>query len=544
MENGSETKKRYRAFISYSQLDKKWAKKLHQALESYRVPLGVVAQIDTSSRRIGRIFRDEDEMGASESLGAALEGALDDSESLIVICSPNSAKSEWVDMEVKRFKRNPQAQILAVIVAGKPNSGDEQTECFCPALRFRVDANGELTDIPDEPLAPDLRKDGLGKLTTRLVAGILGVSFDELWNREQRRRFAARLKFTGLVAATMLGITAIGGQYLRNQNAERASQIINFSRLAMQDAMTLQLEADRASGFERGLRFAVMASRTSTLHPEQPAARKLLRFGAQRSRALGTMTGHRGGVQYAGFMQNAENVVSWGKDNFIRIWQVRTGQLISEHQISGRIIAADASSTQLVVSDDRGGLSVLRTIDMQRTTLSEREQLVQDLAAFDVTGTLLVTAARSGSVVTLWDTKANRTLGSFVPGWEMPLAAIKLSNDGSLLAVACLDGTLKVWNSKTRELVLAADTEVSRKHSLTFAPDNSVIVSNYRGKSSLFNIEHGKLLGLIEGKVVYSPDASHIAVVNEDNNIEIRKSDSAQLISTLKGHQDVINNVA
>ena len=60
---------KYRAFISYSQQDKAWAEKLHLLLERYRVPLGVVADIDAKSRRIGRVFRDDDEMEASTSLG-------------------------------------------------------------------------------------------------------------------------------------------------------------------------------------------------------------------------------------------------------------------------------------------------------------------------------------------------------------------------------------------------------------------------------------------------------------------------------------------
>ena len=34
---------RYRAFISYSQQDKDWGRRIHTWLETYRVPAGVVA---------------------------------------------------------------------------------------------------------------------------------------------------------------------------------------------------------------------------------------------------------------------------------------------------------------------------------------------------------------------------------------------------------------------------------------------------------------------------------------------------------------------
>src|SRR5215472_16352780 len=107
---------RYRGFISYSQRDKPIASRLHRALETYRIPTGIDAPVG-ASRSLGRFFRDDDEMGASQSLGAALEGALDDAENLIVVCSPSAARSKWVDAEVRRFKRRGSARVYAVIVS-------------------------------------------------------------------------------------------------------------------------------------------------------------------------------------------------------------------------------------------------------------------------------------------------------------------------------------------------------------------------------------------------------------------------------------------
>ena len=166
--------KRYRAFISYSQKDKRLATKIHRALERYRVPKGVEAPVD-KDRRLGRFFRDDEELAGAASLGSALEGALDDSDSLIVVASPNAAQSKWVDEEVKRFKRNPGRRVFACIVGGIPNANDPEAECFPPALRYKVDAEGNLSDSPDEPLAPDLSKEGFARVRARLVAALLDI---------------------------------------------------------------------------------------------------------------------------------------------------------------------------------------------------------------------------------------------------------------------------------------------------------------------------------------------------------------------------------
>src|SRR6516165_4696892 len=92
--NTPEKAWRYRAFISYSQRDKPEASKLHRWLETYRAPRGVHAAALGPSRKLGRFFRDDEEMGAAADLGATLRAAIEESESLLVVCSPHSAQSK------------------------------------------------------------------------------------------------------------------------------------------------------------------------------------------------------------------------------------------------------------------------------------------------------------------------------------------------------------------------------------------------------------------------------------------------------------------
>ncbi|WP_050932159.1 toll/interleukin-1 receptor domain-containing protein [Aestuariivita boseongensis] len=199
----------YAGFISYSQMDKTWARRIHRALEAYRLPTGM-PELGAQRKRLGRFFRDDDELAGAPSLGTALEGAIDDSAALIVICSPNSASSKWVDAEIRRFKRRgPDAKVFAIIVGGRPDATSDDEQCFPPSLLFRVDADGNLTDTPDEPLAPDVSKDSFARLITRVVAGLIGVEFDSLWQRERRRR-RRRAVLSG-VALACLAAAAVAG---------------------------------------------------------------------------------------------------------------------------------------------------------------------------------------------------------------------------------------------------------------------------------------------------------------------------------------------
>ena len=150
--------RKYVAFISYSHKDAKWADWLHKSLERYRVP-GKLRRRDSVSpipKRLLPIFKDRDELSAATSLSERIQDAIAASEAMIVICSPHSAGSHYVNEEILTFKRlGTGGRILPIIVAGEPDS--ETDECFPPALKYRLDADGDLSDIPDEPVAADAR---------------------------------------------------------------------------------------------------------------------------------------------------------------------------------------------------------------------------------------------------------------------------------------------------------------------------------------------------------------------------------------------------
>jgi hypothetical protein len=210
---------KYWAFISYSHQDEAWAKWVHESLETYRVPrrlVGRATPVGPVPQRAFPIFRDRDELPGSADLGGNLHDALRRSRRLIVICSPRAAVSRWVNEEVKQFKAlGREDGVLCLIVDGEPNASDKPElgllECFPPALRFHVGADGELTDERVEPIAADARKTGDGRENAKLklLAGILGVGYDELRQRELVRRRRARLRLAAYVVTLVL-LLAVG----------------------------------------------------------------------------------------------------------------------------------------------------------------------------------------------------------------------------------------------------------------------------------------------------------------------------------------------
>ncbi|MEO8742866.1 MAG: toll/interleukin-1 receptor domain-containing protein [Lysobacteraceae bacterium] len=201
--------RRYRAFISYSHSDTRVTAWLHRSLENYRVPKRLRAtegEFGTVPDRLHPIFRDREELASADDLGGRVQAALADSDALIVVCSPNAAHSRWVNEEVLAFKRLGRSRrIYCLIVAGEPHAGDAR-ECFPPALRFEVEADGQLGQRPAEPIAADLRhgKDGKYLARLKLIAGLLGTGLDTLRQREAQRRYRRML---AIVVAALAGMT-------------------------------------------------------------------------------------------------------------------------------------------------------------------------------------------------------------------------------------------------------------------------------------------------------------------------------------------------
>jgi tetratricopeptide (TPR) repeat protein len=228
----AELEFKYRAFISYSHADEEWAKWLHKSLETYKVPkrlVGRESEFGPVPERLTPVFRDRDELATATSLGEILTRALEQSACQLVICSKKSAKSRWVNEEIKTFKRLGKShRIFALIVDGEPgssaNPATADEECFPPALIYKMGADGQLTDEPTEPIAADVRpgKDSRLDVKLKLIAGMLGVGLDELKQREVQRRHRQMM---WLVSASIAGMAitsslAAAAWFARNE-AER-----------------------------------------------------------------------------------------------------------------------------------------------------------------------------------------------------------------------------------------------------------------------------------------------------------------------------------
>lgn len=252
----------YIAFISYrhATVDSAVAKQVHTLVEQYRVPRTLRRK---GSKKLGLVFRDQEELPISSDLSEDICRALDHSEHLIVICSPDTKQSPWVAREIAHFLRNhDRSKVFTVLAAGEP------ADVFPESLTRIVHADGTVSLT--EPLALDARAGSLGAMKRklrreilRLYAAILGCPYDKLILRAQRRR---RRQITAVAAAVLAAALSFSGLLLvKNRQIERKNRELEQQKQELLLRESELLTRDAWEALEQGNRTEAAANAAAAL---------------------------------------------------------------------------------------------------------------------------------------------------------------------------------------------------------------------------------------------------------------------------------------
>lgn len=481
---------KYQAFISYSHRDARIAGWLHRRLEQFPIPknlIGRPGRVGPVPKRLFPIFRDKEEIPTSSDLGAVIRDALQQSAALIVICSPNSAKSRWVNEEVKHFRQiHARRPVLALIVDGEPNASDDperqDEECFPPALRYGVDSSGNLTQQRLEPIAADIRpgQDSRGIVLLRLVAGLVGVDFDSLRQRERirrRKRLAIASSLASAVLAVVVMLSVIAIRNMQLAEARRGAVEEGQKQLELSEKERFQLEylSDMQSlpKLWNEDRADLIRSRLAKYDPAvtpQP-------FGDQRhfewhywDRRVHAMTASLEagvGLTTLAWSADAKELFATASDGQFFSWQPATNlrKDVRHADSATGAVVADPSGKRLALlnlQQPPGAIEIVTADAFQPvTTLSGWPFTAM---AFHPDGNSIVTGDFHGEVY-LWDSRTGRLIRKLTdnPTTRRPLdnpmgrldvhggpvTSVAFHPDGQTVASVAEDGTTALWNSNT-----------------------------------------------------------------------------------------------
>ena len=212
---------KYYAFVSYRSSDEKYAKWLQEKIEAYRLPTTVQRMSSNlPKQKLRPCFRYHTDIQPNE-LKTELHNKLEQSQYLLVICTPRSAQSPWVGAEIDTFvELGRRDKIIPVIFEGRPYSNDPATECYNPSL-LKHFPHSDNIDEDKEILGVNIHEEGAGsagmkreRAVIQIVSRMLNLNFDQLWQRERRRIRQRRICWS---IGILFVLALIGMTYVFNQ---------------------------------------------------------------------------------------------------------------------------------------------------------------------------------------------------------------------------------------------------------------------------------------------------------------------------------------
>ena len=262
----------YDGFISYSHAaDGRLAPALQRGLQRLAK--------QWNSRRALHVFRDETGLSTNPHLWSAIETTLDESDWFVLLASPESAASEWVNKEVAHWvARKPVDHILPVVTDGvwewdqNTNDFTADSTSVPPALRGTLQDEARHLDLrwARNETDLDLRNSRFRAAIADLAAPMHGIAKDDLEGediRQQKR--ARRLARTGVSAVVVLMIVALVFGAFAVSQRNQADRERNVAKQNAAESLTRGLATEAATltesrHFDQALLVAAQAEETAS----------------------------------------------------------------------------------------------------------------------------------------------------------------------------------------------------------------------------------------------------------------------------------------
>jgi TIR domain/Anaphase-promoting complex subunit 4 WD40 domain/WD40-like Beta Propeller Repeat/WD domain, G-beta repeat len=477
---------KYDAFVSYSRRDSEFARRLEQALNSYSPP----KDLGVPQRRL-RVFRDESDFQGVE-YHASLDRNLRESANLLVVCSPNSARSTYVEDEIRRFAQyRDKDHIIPLIIAGVPNNelknGDEDARAFPEQLV-------KLLPIPlaNDYRGFDARNDKLQKgrwasAWFKTLADIYAdyqIDRSQIEQREQRRKLrnlriitAAASVAVAILAALTTWALISRAEATRQRDLALARQYETEARLALDNSAQGLISSSLLSiaSLQSSLTSEGYTSLMGLLQllPPLPTWKNIIADQKQPEFAR------------LAFKPDGSLLATAAADGEIRFWDPKTGRAIGNiEKTRGR----NMSRTALAFSPD--GKFLVSGCEHQACVIDVTSKEVQVRlpqppdgdnhgrmvwsVAFSPDGRRLAAASYASNQVFLYDTETWRVVAR-LPHTQHTVHAAAFSPDG-ILATLAATGELRLWQPPDSQ-VAAAELRVNGTN-IAFASRDRLITSS------------------------------------------------------------------
>lgn len=195
----------------------------------------------------------------------------------------------------------------------------------------------------------------------------------------------------------------------------------------------------------------------------------------------------KGPVWYADFSPDGTRLVVTTADDTAEVRDTRTGRLLAtlnpQNGYAVTVATFSPSGTRVLTGDNSGQVVIWNAASgSQEFVLGSPGPYISDVES-NAAGSQFVTASESGAV-TIWHLDGNRLRHHQIEACPQPNTA-SFSPDGTMIVVACEDGSVPVFDTATgRKLTAYSTTRVGAANTAEFSPDGTTIVTAVGGNNT------------------------------------------------------------
>ncbi len=262
------------------------------------------------------------------------------------------------------------------------------------------------------------------------------------------------------------------------------------------------------------------------------------------------LTGHTDYVKSVEFSPNGDMLATKSADSTIRLWNPHTGQLLRTLQANsergivfspdGNILVSGGADEKVINLWNPNTGRLLRTFKAHPNKVTD--------VAFSPDGSFLASASTDGTI-RLWKPNTDHLIRILHAD---KIDGIAFSSDSRILANGGgADGNIKLWNLETGKLIQTLKPDIQDVFDIAFSKKEHFLASAGWNGIDLWDGHTGELvrsfpreIGRIMLCVAFSPDGKILACGKDSGGINLWDTNRGTLLNTLSMDEETVYDVA